>query len=103
MTARRDKNSILHEAATGRVSVDFQRGQRDGLRLALALLSAEEAKWAALLGKSRSGRTNVLRGARHKTLEVAQKRIRTILGRLSPNGDGAIDVELAAALGRLGL
>lgn len=37
---------------------DYARGQRDGVRLALAVLEAEEAKWEALLGESRSWRTN---------------------------------------------
>ena len=45
---------------------------------------AEEAKWAALLGESRSGRTNAIREVRHKTLQVAQTRIRTALNRLTP-------------------
>lgn len=43
------------------MSEDYARGQRDGLRLALAVLAAEEAKWAALLGESPSWRTNATR------------------------------------------
>ncbi len=82
---------------------DYDRGRRDGLRLALAILAAEEAKWAALLGESRSGRTNALRETRHKTLQVAQKRLTTALGRLRPPAGEAIDPELAAALDRAGL
>ncbi|HWT42206.1 MAG TPA: hypothetical protein VN152_06130 [Sphingopyxis sp.] len=82
---------------------DHARGQRDGLRLALAVLAAEEAKWAALLGESRSWRTNREREVRHKALQVAQKRIQTILNRLSPRLPGAIDPELAAALEKAGL
>jgi hypothetical protein len=35
------------------MSEEYDHGRRDGLRLALAILSAEEAKWAALLGERR--------------------------------------------------
>lgn len=86
------------------MSDDYDRGRRDGLRLALALLAAEEAKWAALLGRSRSSRTNVLRQVRHKSLQVAQKRIQTVLNRLTPkDGGSSMDPELASALDRVGL
>ncbi|MEG3181835.1 hypothetical protein [Sphingomonas sp. LT1P40] len=85
------------------MSDDYAHGQRDGLRLALALLAAEEAKWAALLGESSSGRTNVVRAVRHKTLQVAQKRVQTALNRLSPRGEAAMDPEVASALDRIGL
>ena len=82
---------------------DHGRGRRDGLRLALAVLAAEEAKWAALLGESPSWRTNAIREVRHKTLQVAQKRLQTVLNRLTPKGGEAIDGELAAALDDIGL
>ena len=82
---------------------DYARGQRDGLRLALAVLAAEEAKWATLLGESASWRTNLSRDVRHKTLQVAQKRLQTVLNRLSPKDEGMIDAELTAALEQLGL
>ncbi|WP_077146349.1 hypothetical protein [Sphingopyxis sp. KK2] len=82
---------------------EHERGQRDGLRLALAVLAAEEAKWAALLGESRSWRTNREREVRHKALQVAQRRIQTLLNRLSPKRSGAIDPELVAALEKAGL
>lgn len=85
------------------MSDDYARGQRDGLRLALAILAAEEAKWAALLGESPSGRTNMIRAVRHKTLRVAQKRVGTALNRLRPKADAAISDELATALGKAGL
>jgi len=86
------------------MSDDYQRGRRDGLRLALAILSAEEAKWAARLGQSRSGRTNATRLTRHKTLQVAQTRLATALGRLTARTDAtALDEELASALDKLGL
>lgn len=82
---------------------DYDHGRRDGLRLALAVLAAEEAKWAALLGQSRSWRTNATREVRHKTLQVAQQRVRTVLNRLTPKGAGTMDPEVAAALEELGL
>ena len=81
----------------------YDHGRRDGLRLALGILAAEEAKWAALLGESRSGRTNALREVRHKTLQVAQKRVQTVLNRLTPKGDTDTDPELASALDKVGL
>lgn len=81
---------------------EFRRGQRDGLRLALGVLAAEEAKWEALLHESRSWRTNNIRNVRHKTLQVAQKRINTLLNRLTPN-DGSSASELAEALKKAGL
>ena len=84
-------------------SDDYDRGRRDGLRLALAVLAWEEAKWAALLGESSSWRTNATREVRHKTLRVAQARVRTALNRLTPRGDDGIDAELAAAIEAAGL
>jgi hypothetical protein len=86
------------------MSDDYDRGRRDGLRLALAVLAAEESKWAALLGRSPAWRTNLAREVRHKSLLVAQKRVRTVLNRLTPKGEGdAMDPELAAALDKVGL
>lgn len=85
------------------LSEDYEHGRRDGLRLALAVLAAEEAKWSALLGASPSWRTNATREVRHKTLQVAQKRVQTVLGRLTPKNGVAMDVELAAALDKVGL
>jgi hypothetical protein len=85
------------------VSDDYAHGRRDGLRLALAILAAEEAKWAALLGESRSSRTNAIRKVRHKALQVAQKRVQTALNRLSSADGDSMDPELASALGRAGL
>ncbi len=82
---------------------DYDRGRRDGLRMALAVLAAEEAKWSALLGQSESWRTNSIREVRHKTLQVAQKRVQTVLGRLRPRDDAAIHAELASALDKVGL
>lgn len=84
-------------------SDDYAHGRRDGLRLALAILAAEEAKWAALLGESTSWRTNATREVRHKTLQVAQTRVQTALNRLSPKDDKAMNAELAAALEKVGL
>ena len=85
------------------MSDDYAHGRRDGLRLALAILAAEEAKWAALLGESRSGRTNAIREVRHKALQVAQRRIQTALNRFTPKGGTVIDAEMASALDKLGL
>lgn len=85
------------------MSEDYGHGRRDGLRLALAILAAEEAKWAARLGESASWRTNVVREARYKTLQVAQARVRTALGRLTPKSGEPVDPELAAALEQAGL
>jgi hypothetical protein len=86
------------------MSDDYERGRRDGLRLALAVLAAEEAKWAALLGQSPAWRTNATREVRHKSLQVAQKRVQTVLNRLTPKDEGpSMDPELASALDRLGL
>lgn len=82
---------------------DYAHGRRDGLRLAFAVLAAEEAKWTALLGESPSWRTNATREVRHKTLQVAQKRVQTVLGRLTPKDDPAADAEIARALEEAGL
>lgn len=86
------------------MSEDYARGRRDGLWLALAVLAAEESKWAALLGESPAWRTNLARDVRHKALQVAQQRVRTALNRLAPKDEAAaLDAELAEALDRLGL
>lgn len=84
------------------MSDDYTHGRRDGLRLALAILAAEESKWSALLGESPSWRTNATRKVRHKTLQVAQKRVQTTLNRLKSNNEEAMDEELASALDKLG-
>ncbi len=85
------------------MSEDYEHGRRNGLRLALAVLVAEEAKWAALLGQSSSWRTNSIREVRHKTLQVAQRRVETVLNRLTPKGKSQMSGELASALDKLGL
>jgi ATP phosphoribosyltransferase regulatory subunit HisZ len=83
---------------------DYARGRREGLRLALAVIAAEEARWEALLGESSSWRTNLAREVRHKSLQVAQKRVQTLLNRLTPKEEGeAMGPELAAALDKAGL
>ena len=84
-------------------SEDYARGRRDGLRLALAVLANEEAKWAALLGESPSWRTNQLRAVRHKMLQVAQKRVGTMLNRMTTRSDRAMSDELASAIAEAGL
>lgn len=85
------------------MSDEYAHGRRDGLRLALSILTAEEAKWEALLGESRSGKTNAIRAVRHKTLQVAQARVQTALNRLTPKDGGTMNDELASALERAGL
>lgn len=85
------------------MSDNYEHGRRDGLRLALAILAAEEDKWRALLGESRSWRTNATRQVRHKAFQVAQKRVQTALNRLTPKDESAIEIELASALDRVGL
>ena len=85
------------------MSDDYAHGRREGLRLALATLAAEEAKWAALLFESPSWRTNAIREVRYKTLQVAQRRVQTVLNRMTPKDDSAIRGELATALDRVGL
>lgn len=85
------------------MSDDYAHGRRDGLRLALAVLAAEEAKWAALLGESSSWRTNLTREVRHKALQVAQKRVATVLNRLRAKDDSTMDAEIAAAVSKAGL
>ena len=84
-------------------SDDYAHGRRDGLRLALAILTAEEAKWAALLGESPSWRTNAIRQVRYKALQVAQTRVQTALNRLTPKNGVPIDPEIAAAVAKAGL
>jgi len=85
------------------MSEDYAHGRRDGLRLALAILAAEEAKWAALLGESRAGRTNAARAVRHKALQVAQQRLQTALNRLTPKEGAEMSPELASAIEKMGL
>lgn len=85
------------------MTADYETGRRDGLRLALAILAAEEEKWAVLLGESRSWRTNKDREVRHKALQVAQTRLRTALNRLAPGDPEVSDAELQAALAKVGL
>lgn len=94
----------MRESKASGITYDYSHGRRDGLRLALAVLAAEEAKWASLLGESRSWRTNATREVRHKTLQVAQTRLRTALNRITPKGDAStVDEELAGALKEIGL
>jgi len=85
------------------MSEEYDAGRRDGLRLAMAIVAAEEDKWALLLGESRSWRTNKDRAVRHKALQVAQRRLHTALNRLAPGDPEASDAELNAALHKIGL
>lgn len=85
------------------MSSEYDHGRRDGLRLALAILAAEESKWTALLGESASWRTNLAREVRHKALQVAQTRLQTALNRLAASDSASADAELALALDRVAL
>lgn len=85
------------------MSDDYDHGRRDGLRMALAILAGEEAKWFALLDESASWQTNAVRRVRHKTLQVAQRRVQTALNRLMPKEAVPMSDELAAALDKAGL
>lgn len=94
---------VTSSAGTRKEDGAYDHGRRDGLRLAIAVLASEEAKWAALLGESSSWRTNSIREVRHKTLQVAQKRVQTVLNRMSPRNDPEVEAEVKAALESLGL
>ena len=85
------------------MSDDYARGRRDGLRLALSVLVAEEAKWEALLGQSPSWRTNATRTIRHKAYQVAVKRVQTALNRLLPKSESALPAEIASMIDQAGL
>jgi hypothetical protein len=85
------------------MSDDYARGRRDGLRLALSILAAEEAKWEALLGESPSWRTNATRAIRHKAYQVATKRVQTVLNRLLPKAETALPAEIASMIDQAGL
>lgn len=82
---------------------EYDRGRRDGLRLALEILAIEEAKWLPLLGQSSAWRTNLARDVRYKTLQVAQSRVQTALNRLRPADDVSAANELAIAIEKAGL
>ncbi|HXH16623.1 MAG TPA: hypothetical protein VNJ10_10895 [Sphingomonas sp.] len=85
------------------ISEDYARGRRDGLRLALAVLEAEEAKWEELLGESRSWRTNATRAVRHKAYQVARKRLQTVLNRFLSKSEPTLPDEVASMIDRAGL
>jgi len=85
------------------MSDDYARGRRDGLRLALSILEAEEDKWEALLGGSTSWRTNATRAIRHKAYQVARTRVQTALNRLLPKSESALPVEVASMIDQAGL
>lgn len=88
---------------TSPISDDYARGRRDGLRLALSILEAEEARWEALLGESPSWRTNAMRVIRHKAYQVARKRVQTALHRLLPKSETAMPGDLAQRIDQAGL
>lgn len=82
---------------------EYARGRRDGLRLALSILEAEESKWEALLGESPSWRTNAIRVIRHKAYQVARKRVQTALNRLLTKADASLPSEVALMIDQAGL
>lgn len=85
------------------MSDDYERGRRDGLRLALSIIEAEEAKWEALLGESPSWRTNATRVIRHKAYQVARKRVQTALNRSLPRSETTLPPEVASMIDEAGL
>lgn len=85
------------------ISDEYARGRRDGLRLAVSILEAEEAKWEALLGESPSWRTNAIRVIRHKAYQVARKRVQTVLNRFIPATETALPNEIALMIDQAGL
>lgn len=95
--------NLTHMMEIPAMSDDYARGRRDGLRLALSVLVAEEAKWEALLGQSPSWRTNATRAIRHKAYQVAVKRVQTALNRLLPKSESALPAEIASMLDQAGL
>lgn len=101
--ARIHKASVTHMMEKPAMSDEYARGRRDGLRLALSILDAEEAKWEALLGESPSWRTNATRAIRHKAYQVARKRVQTVLNRFLPKSDSALPIEIASMIDRAGL
>ena len=104
MRACRRGPAMPPDAATETpASDDYRRGRRDGVRLALAILEAEEAKWEALLGESPSWRTNATRAVRHKAYQVARKRVQTALNRLRPRAQEDLPDDIAAMIDRAGL
>lgn len=66
---------------------DYAHGRRDGLRLALSILAAEEAKWAALLPHWRSLWRD--RGSRYRMIKIwprtARGRFKRIFGKVPAN------------------
>jgi hypothetical protein len=97
------KANVAHMMEKPAMSDEYARGRRDGLRMALSILEAEEAKWEALLGESPSWRTNATRAIRHKAYQVARKRMQTALNRLLPKSESALPVEVASMIDQAGL
>ncbi len=95
--------NVAHMMEKLAMSDEYARGRRDGLRLALSIIEAEEAKWEALLGESPSWRTNAIRVIRHKAYQVARKRLQTALNRLLPTSESALPIEVASMIDRAGL
>lgn len=83
---------------------DYDAGMDDGLRLALSILVAEEAKWAERMNRARSRKTLAVQAVRHKAYQVAQTRIQTALNRRGKrSAPGATGAHVDRQLRRLGL
>jgi hypothetical protein len=72
------------------------------LQAGVAAVTQGHEPAGTVLGQSRSGLP--IREVRHKSLQVAQKRVRTVLNWLTPKDEaGSMNSELAEALEKLGL
>jgi hypothetical protein len=62
-----------------------------------------KSQWEALLGESRSWRTNATRTIRHTAYQVARKRVQTVLNRFVPKDAVGLSGEIALMIDRAGL
>lgn len=81
----------------------YREGRIAGLRLAIAVLAAEELRLAAKLDTGKQSLTRRDQRVRHKAFKIAQTRVGTTLNRLTRNGPSQPDGALLADLERLGL
>lgn len=81
-----------------RRSPDYREGEADGLRIAAEMLRELERNVAERLERPSGRVTREARKVRHKTLQVAARRIETALRQRSPAPD-----RVTTALRRLGL
>lgn len=90
----------MHGPAPG---ADYRSGRIDGLREALAVLAAEEAKWAARMERSQRGKTFRAQSVRRQAFKSAQTRIRTALNQLERRYARSGASGIATTLKKLGL